>query len=1070
MRRQLHCFLLFLSTFASAQPLFDSWHVAGSRNYARVYQTLNDETARTAATTWNRGQGVQSQPTYAGVHLVAYNDNNVYIGATGLGSHIMGPWYGNAQKTQLFPNYPAARSTYFRITRNPVIPATKSLTGLGAIGVFVDGVSMFDSRDAFSYSNSNGADASPGTSFQGDGIWNRDAFVNESVTFDAANAHQAGPTYHYHANPPGLRFQLGDNVAYDAVNNRYTEGATPAKHSPILGWVIDGLPIYGPYGYSDAMDTNSPLSRMRSGFRMRDIAVRETLPAWAARYQNRAVQLAANQFGPTAAANSIGHYLEDYEYLGDIGQTLGVDFDLNENNVRFCKTPEFPEGTWAYFVSIEADGTPKFPYNIGRSYYGTPNGGSINSLPANATVHARGGPESSPRLQSLSRGGNGDVTLVWDGVEGGRYRVESSSDFSSWTPLLNVEGNTISDPLAGFTPRKFYRTSIDSVAPFANSGFQTGVVARALQTINVTLSGSAPGDLNVRPSSVSFNGGPAFFVARPSQNVLTLRIPEGTAPGGYAVAATFSDGSALVGTHQVVTGNNILLLIVDDWGIDSSPVDNVGGSNLPIMPNLQTLAGSGVRFRHAYAQSQCSPTRAAILSGRHAFRTGVGSPAGASFLASEISLAEALSANAGYAVASVGKWHLGGGDTGPRDRGGWQYFAGSSGNLTNYNSWQKLTINGAAAPVTTTSTTYATTDNTTDAINWINAQGANDWFCWVAYNAPHSPFEHPPTVVAGQTNPYSTGGNNRRRYEAMLWAMDAEIGRLLSNVDLNSTTVIIIGDNGTPGGVIQAPFDTAHSKGTLFNGGTHVPLVIAGKAAQNANTTSDADVHAVDLYSTILEIAGVNPASLGVTLDSQSLLPILSGTADTANRFAVAEAFGTDTNPGRAIRKDDYKLIIHDDPLITTDTAVLELYHLPTDQNETNNLLAGTLTATQQTAFNNLLAKNVALGGNFNNTPAQPITFFAQLDQNATPQVPALTRNNNGTITPIIPQNITVGGAAAVFVARKDQAGADARYWVEATIEPGSAGLQSGQSYPIVVTFPGQTPRVFNALNQFVAP
>ena len=868
-----------------------------------------------------------------------------------------------------------------------------------------------------------------------------------------------------------MRFQLGDNVSHDAGNNRYTEGASPTKHSPILGWVLDGLPLYGPYGYSDPMDTNSPVSRMRSGFRMRTITVRETLPAWAARYQNRAEQLPANLFGPTAAANSIGHYLEDYEYLGDVGQTQGVDFDLNENNVRFCKTPEFPNGIWAYFVSIEADGTPKFPYNIGRSYYGTPNGGSINALPANAVVHAKGGPESAPRLSKPTRAGNGDITLVWDGVEGGRYRVESSADFSSWAPLFSVEGNSIRDPLAGFTPRKFYRATVDSVQPFANGGFRTNVVARSMQTVSVTLNGNAPADLNVQPSVVSFNGAPAFFISRPSQNVLSLRIPEGTAPGNYAVTASFADGSALTGNHQVVAGNNILLILVDDWGIDSSPVDNVGGANLPPMPNLQSLASTGVRFRHAYAQSQCSPTRSAILSGRHAFRTGVGSPAGASFPAAEISLAEALSANAGYSVASVGKWHLGGGNTGPRDRGGWQYFAGASGNITNYNSWQKLTINGAVAPVTTTSTTYATTDNTTDAINWINAQGSNNWFCWVAYNAPHSPFEDPPSEVAGQANPYNPGGNNRRRYEAMLWAMDAEIGRLLTAVDLNSTTVIIIGDNGTPGGVIQAPFDSAHSKGTLFNGGTQVPLIISGKAVQNGNTTSDADVHAVDLFSTILEIAGVNPASLGVSLDSQSLLPIISGGTDAADRYAVAEAFGADTNPGRAIRKGDYRLIIHDDPLINTDSAVLELYHLPTDRNETNNLLAGSLTLAQQTAYNDLLAKNVGLGGNFNNSPAQPVTFYAELDPNArNPRVPNLTRDDNGNTVNVDPQSIMVGSATATFVARENQGGSADQFWVKATIEPGAAGLQQGQSYPVVVTFPGTTTRVFTALNQFTVP
>src|SRR5438046_10762468 len=84
----------------------------------------------------------------------------------------------------------------------------------------------------------------------GDGIRNRDAYVTENVTFDSANAHQAGKTYHYHANPPALRYLLGDHVTYDATAKTYAEGANAPAHSPIIGWVRDGYPIYGPYGYS----------------------------------------------------------------------------------------------------------------------------------------------------------------------------------------------------------------------------------------------------------------------------------------------------------------------------------------------------------------------------------------------------------------------------------------------------------------------------------------------------------------------------------------------------------------------------------------------------------------------------------------------------------------------------------------------------------------------------------------------------------------------------------------------------------------------------------------------------
>ena len=116
----------------------------------------------------------------------------------------------------------------------------------------VDGVSVFDIRDAFFW---NGTADVAGT-----GSWNRDAFVNEGVTFDNAGAHQAGINHHYHANPIALRHLLGDHVDHDAAANTYTEGAgAVTRHSPIVGWVRDGLPIYGPYGYSNVASSTDSL-------------------------------------------------------------------------------------------------------------------------------------------------------------------------------------------------------------------------------------------------------------------------------------------------------------------------------------------------------------------------------------------------------------------------------------------------------------------------------------------------------------------------------------------------------------------------------------------------------------------------------------------------------------------------------------------------------------------------------------------------------------------------------------------------------------------------------------------
>jgi YHYH protein len=195
----------------------------------------------------------------------------------------------------------------------------------------------------------------------------------------------------------GLRHLLGDHVDYNATTNTYTENPANLHHSPILGWMRDGLPIYGPYAYSSPLNASSGIRRMTSGFVLRNgsngtdnlaTTGRTTIPAWA----QRASGLAAAQTGaPVNATYPIGRYLEDNAYRGDLGQTLGADFDLNEWNARYCLTPEFPAGTWAYFVTIHADGAPAFPYHCGRSYFGTPSGGAvtghgIQQMPASMPV------------------------------------------------------------------------------------------------------------------------------------------------------------------------------------------------------------------------------------------------------------------------------------------------------------------------------------------------------------------------------------------------------------------------------------------------------------------------------------------------------------------------------------------------------------------------------------------------------------------------------------------------------------------------------------------------------------
>jgi hypothetical protein len=455
----------------AADPLLDSWLTQYSGKYARLYATTVDLNAANAVATWSRGALSQSLPAYSGVQEIYSSANWLYLRTTGLGGHVMGPWYLNAGKTMLFPNLPLNQKALYRIPRNPAVPGTKTLTGLGVIGYFVDGVAMFDGRDAFYW---NGTSET-----QGNGLWNRDAYVNEGVTFDPGNAHQQNTgVYHYHANPIALRSLLADHVLFNPANKTYSENPTNLHHSPILGWVRDGHPIYGPYGFSNTTNGQSGIRRMISGFVPRNgangtanlsMTGRTALPAWAGRFYNRSTTLAANEYGPNVSATyPLGRYLEDNDYLGDLGKTNGADFDLDEHNGRFCVTPEFPGGVYAYFVTVASNGTPVFPYNIGRAYHGTPTGNTVGSIAEPVSTNFMGG-ASMPLVLSKPAVNASTVTLVWSSVEGGTYQLESSSNLSLWTTNANnVTAQGVATQLSTGKngPSGFYRATRTGLANY----------------------------------------------------------------------------------------------------------------------------------------------------------------------------------------------------------------------------------------------------------------------------------------------------------------------------------------------------------------------------------------------------------------------------------------------------------------------------------------------------------------------------------------------------------------------------------------------------------------------------
>lgn len=379
---------LAIAMTSFADPQLTSWFTVNSGKFAQIYRNDAAKNSGQTETTWSNGRNTQTQPAYCGVQEILSSSNWIYIRSSGLPSQVMGPWLNGR-----FPNLPTDQHFIFAMPRHPRPQTGNGLAHLGTIGLFVDGVAMFDANDAFSYSNANGRDAEPRANIgQGDHIWNRDALVNEGRTFDASLAHQPQMgTYHYHVQPIALRYLLGDHVDLDAATKTYHESkSAPSKHSPILGWMQDGYPIYGPYAFSNPTNSSSEIRRMTSGFVLRDgrngadnlaVGGRKTLPAWEAREQNRPAILRENETGPAVnGMYPLGHYIEDYAYLGDCGKTLGKDFDLDELNGRWCVTPEFPNGNYAYFTAIDADGRPMYPYNMGRKFHGNPVGQFVRRI------------------------------------------------------------------------------------------------------------------------------------------------------------------------------------------------------------------------------------------------------------------------------------------------------------------------------------------------------------------------------------------------------------------------------------------------------------------------------------------------------------------------------------------------------------------------------------------------------------------------------------------------------------------------------------------------------------------
>jgi hypothetical protein len=325
-----------------------------------------------------------NETTPANVQSVQYSTNWVYVTTTGVPSYITGPFMdGN-------PSLATNQNAIFKVPLNPAQnTGTLTVTTGGNIGIFINGVALFDYRDGVAWNPStNALCGGPGNPPCPGGpaavmSWNRDAVPAEKPGFDCSKGHPAMGNYHHHQNPSAFKLDLTviSNVCdlYDA-DGLYVIDSN--AHSPLIGYAYDGFPIYGAYGFKNA-DGTGGITRIKSGYQLRNITTRTV---WA--------DGTDVPDGPAVSTTyPLGYFREDYEFVSHAGQ---ADY-LDEHNGRFCVTPEYPNGIYCYFATVDSEWNSAYPYVVGPTFYGVKTAAKVTSITEPVTTYT-----SSAGINELS--------------------------------------------------------------------------------------------------------------------------------------------------------------------------------------------------------------------------------------------------------------------------------------------------------------------------------------------------------------------------------------------------------------------------------------------------------------------------------------------------------------------------------------------------------------------------------------------------------------------------------------------------------------------------------------------
>ncbi len=395
---------------------------------------------------------------------------------------------------------------------------------------------------------------------------------------------------------------------------------------------------------------------------------------------------------------------------------------------------------------------------------------------------------------------------------------------------------------------------------------------------------------------------------------------------------------------------NIVVFLADDLGSA-----DVGWRGSEIRtPNLDALARDGVRLEQFYVQPLCSPTRAALLTGRYPFRYGLqvgviraisqyGLPL------TERTLPQALK-EAGYETAIVGKWHLGSFDPAylPTRRGFDHQYGSYHGLVDYFTHLHNGALDWHRNDHENHDVGYTTHLIADEAVRRIEQRDTSKpLFLYVAFNGVHSPFQAPRKYVA----PYTELTGKRKIYAGMTTALDEAVGQIVETLRrqnlLDRTIILFASDNGGPApGRISSNAPFRGGKGSIYEGGMRSPAFVYWPGQIKPGTV-DAPLHIVDWYPTLLNLAGANLRQ-DLPLDGRDVWPVIAQGAPSPHEEIVLSCA---PNSG-ALRVGDWKLVYNpqrsgdfedrflpgkDDPEPGSPRRI-ELYNLADDPGEQRNL------------------------------------------------------------------------------------------------------------------------------------